>query len=71
MTPFHPTFANDQAEQDLFREMRADELLRRETETMKNVEGWEIGKSVYHSRWTKPTDSSVPDKIVVTEAAAH
>ena len=53
----------------MFRESRSDEILKRETETMKNVEGWQIGKSVYHSRWTKPTDSSVAEKKVAAEAA--
>lgn len=44
-----------QAEHDLFNERKADSALARETEIMKHVDDWEVGKNVYSTRWTKPT----------------
>jgi GRIM-19 protein len=44
-----------QAEHDLFNERKADLALARETEIMKHVDDWEVGKNVYSTRWTKPT----------------
>jgi hemolysin-activating ACP:hemolysin acyltransferase len=44
-----------QAEHDLFNEKKAELALARESEIMKHVDDWEVGKKIYSTRWTHPT----------------
>lgn len=43
------------AEQDASKQIQFDAENAREAAVMKNVPGWEAGKSVYSKRWMEPT----------------
>lgn len=43
------------AEQDAMNKVETEKKLAYEKEVMKNVKGWEVGKSVYSKRWSPPT----------------
>ncbi|KAK7676893.1 hypothetical protein QCA50_020149 [Cerrena zonata] len=46
-----------EGDRDAYRRQQA--ALAREKEIMKGVEGWEVGKSVYHNQRYRPADSIV------------